>query len=114
MYTVAVRHEARGQRDDSGAYRFAGQGAVHVDVLARIRVVPVSLYERADVSEAAGETSIEVDESDCKSLRQESPDRALASAARADQLNHRALLTYWRLLFLQHATDRRPPWRWLR
>jgi hypothetical protein len=34
----------------------------------------VPLDEHADVSEAAGETSIEVDEGDSKSLHQESTD----------------------------------------
>jgi hypothetical protein len=57
--------------------------------------------KRADVSETASESSIEVDEGDAKSLRQESTYRALADATRADQLNHGATLTDQRLLFLQ-------------
>jgi hypothetical protein len=62
MDLIAVRHEAGRQCDDGGAGRFAKELAVRFDVLSGVRIVSVPFDERADVSEAAVETSIEVDE----------------------------------------------------
>ena len=45
------------------------------------------IYVLADVSDAACEAPIEVDESDLETLREKSADRALAGSAGANQSN---------------------------
>ena len=65
----------------------------HLDALSRIRVIPAPIDELADVSEAAGKKSIQIDEGDCKSLREQPTDRTLAGATGPDQIAHRATFT---------------------
>ena len=71
---------------------FAAHRAVRLDILSRVRIVSVPADVLADVSDPASKVPIEIDEDDVQALRQQSPDRALASAAWTDQLNHRTTI----------------------
>ena len=53
---------------------------------------PGRLMFLADVSDPASKVPIGIDEDNVQALRQHSPDRALASAAGTDQLNHRTTI----------------------
>lgn len=89
MSVRLVGQEAGGKRHDAGALLPAKQGAIALDVLPGIFGVSAPLEERADVPVPLAEISIQIDEGNAQTLREERPCRAFAGAARTNQSNHR-------------------------